>query len=120
MSMKWQSKRSTEREIPVGEPQWASLGLIEYDFQSNDNTNFLSDDDTYKFVDYFSVLEILNLIKVGLTSYNFKNHVASDIGIDQLFLTSENINSQTYMDNICDWTNQKLWNSMKSKVNSWL
>ena len=64
------------------------------------------------------VLEILNLITAGLSSYNFKYHVASDIGIDQLFLPSENIKSQSFMDNICEWTNlnkMKL-NESKTKV----
>ena len=92
--------------------------MLEYDSQSNDNTDFLAEEDKYKFVDDLSVLEILNLIITGLSSYNFKYHVASDIGIDQLFLPSENIKSQSYTDNICEWTNlnkMKL-NESKTKV----
>ena len=55
---------------------------------------------------------------MGLSSYNFKNHVASDIGIDQLFLPCDNIKSQTYMDNISEWTQQKQMslNEKKSKL----
>ena len=55
----------------------------------------------------------------GLASYNFKNHVASDIGNDQLFLPSECAESEQFKDNICDWTNlqQMKLNENKSKVN---
>ena len=98
---------SSTRDLPGGGPQGTSIGLIEYDSQSNDNTDFLSQEDKFKFVDDLSTLEIINLIMVGLASYNFKEHVASDIGINQLFLPSENVNSQTNMDNICDWTEQR-------------
>ena len=92
--------------------------MHEYDSQSNDNADFLLPEDKYKFVDDLSMLEIINLIAVGLAAYNFKQHVASDVGINQLFLPSENIASQSYMNNICDWTekNQMQLNERKTKV----
>ena len=54
----------------------------------------------------------------GLSSYNFKEHVASDIGVDELDLPSENIQSKQNMDKICGWTDQKIMklNEKKSKV----
>ena len=118
MKVKWMNQLSSTRDLPGGGPQGTSIGLIEYDSQSNDNTDFLSQEDKFKFVDDLSTLEIINLIMVGLASYNFKEHVASDIGINQLFLPSENVNSQTNMDNICDWTEQRQMqlNEQKSKV----
>ena len=65
-----------------------------------------------------STLEVINLRMAGLTSYNFKQHVAIDIGTDHLYLPSENIQSQKNMDNISNWTNQNLkqLNERKSKV----
>ena len=118
MKVKWRNKLSTQRNLPGGGPQGSSVGLLEYDSQSNGNTDFLPEDDKYKFVDDLSVLEIINLITVGLSSYNFKQHVASDIGVGQLYLPAEHINSQTYMDNICKWTadNKMKLNESKSKV----
>ena len=118
MKVKWMNQLSSTRDLPGGGPQGTSIGLIEYDSQSNDNTDFLSQEDKFKFVDDLSTLEIINLIMVGLASYNFKEHVASDIGINQLFLPTKNVNSQTNMDNICDWTEQRQMqlNEKKSKV----
>ena len=36
------------------------------------------------------MLEIVNLISIGIASYNFKAHVASDIGIGNNYLPPEN------------------------------
>jgi hypothetical protein len=88
------------------------------DSQTNKNTDFLKEDDKYKFVDDLSVLEVINLITIGLSSYNFHQHVASDIGIDQSYIPSENLKSQSYADNICQWTeeNKMKLNDKKCKV----
>jgi hypothetical protein len=108
MKVKWQNQLSTVRDLPGVGPQGSSVGLLEYDSQSKTNTEFLSVEDKFKFVDDLSTLEVINLIMAGLTSYNFKQHVASDIGTDHLYLPSENIQSQKNMDNISNWTNQ-IW-----------
>ena len=104
--------------MPGGGPQGSSVGLLEYDAQSNDNTTFIPEDDKYKWVDDLSVLEIINLVTVGLCSYNFKQHVASDIGVGQLYIPPENIKSQEYLDNIEEWTerNKMKLNENKTKV----
>ena len=43
-------------------------------------------DEKYKFIDDLSTLEIINLISIGLASYNCHNHVPSDIATDSLYL----------------------------------
>ena len=68
MRVKWHNELSTERDLPGGGPQGSSLGLHEYDSQSNDNADFLPPDDKYKFVDDLSILEVINLIAVGLAA----------------------------------------------------
>ena len=72
----------------------------------------------YKFVDDLSILEKINLILCGLSSYNFRNHVASDIGPHQKFLPSDNIQSQSYLKQIEKWTedNKMKLNVQKSNV----
>ena len=118
MKVKWHSKVSTQRDLNGGGPQGSSIGLLEYDSQSNSNTDFMLPEDKFKFVDDLSMLELINIIAAGVASYNFKNHVASDIGVNQLFLPSENIKSQSHMDNISKWTktNKMELNEGKSKV----
>ena len=61
----------------------------------------------FKFEDDLSVLEKLNLVLLGLSSYNFWNHVASDVGINQKFLPSSHIQSQENLNQIQRWTHKK-------------
>ena len=118
MKVKWRGILSTIRDLPGGGPQGGNLGLLEYDSQSNENTDFLLENEKYKFEDDPSILEVINLITVGISSYNFHQHVASDVGIDQLFIPSQNLQSQVYADKICQWTeDQKMkLNEKKCKV----
>ena len=118
MLVKWKGIVSTTRDLPGGGPQGATMGLIEYMSNSNSNTDHISKDMKFKFVDDLSALELLNLILIGLASYNFHHHVASDIGIDQLFLPTENIKSQESLNRIQAWTdaNKMKLNEKKSKV----
>ena len=69
-------------------------------------------------MDDLSLLEIINLLTIGLSSYNFKNHVASDIAIGDSYLPPENSNSQIFLDKIQEWTdtNKMRLNQKKSKV----
>ena len=37
----------------------------------------------YKLVDDLNILELIDLLSIGLIAYDFLNHVASDVGTDQ-------------------------------------
>ena len=72
----------------------------------------------FKFIDDLSILELINLISQGLSSFNFKSQVASDINFEHnQFLPQTNFKSQTYLDKISEWTRANLMklNSEKSK-----
>ena len=118
MIVKWHGKYSFVRSLPWGGPQGCYLGQLEYSSQSNDSAQFVPPEDRYKFVDDLSLLEIINLLTIGLSSYNFKNHVASDIAIGESYLPPENSNSQIFLDKIQEWTdtNKMRLNQKKSKV----
>ena len=94
------------------------MGILEYLSQTNHNTDFLSDEDKFKFIDDLSFLEILNLISQGLCSYNFQAHVPSDISADHnQYLPPNNFQTQDNLNRISEWTdpNQMQLNSAKSK-----
>ena len=95
------------RSLPGGGPQGGLLGILEFLSQSDDNVSFLSDKDKYKFIDDLSILELINLLLCGLTSYNVEQHVPSDIGTEMKFIPPENLKSQQYLQRISEWTNQK-------------
>ena len=117
MTVKWQGCLSTMRDLPGGVPQGSIFGNIQYKVNSNDNADHVSSDLKFKFVDDLSILELLNLMSVGLSSYNFRHHVASDVGSDQLFLPTDNTISQTSLDALQKWTNNNLQKLNPKKSN---
>ena len=76
-----------------GGPQGTLTGGIEYLIQSNDNADNVEPRDRFKYIDDLSVLHLV-LLSGLLTEYNFLEHVASDIGQDQIFLASETFQTQ--------------------------
>ena len=90
-----------------GGPQGTLLGLIEYLVQSNDNANCVNEADRFKYVDDLSILELISLAGL-LVDYNFHEHVASDVGCDQLYLPPHTFNTQGNLDSISEWTDRNL------------
>ena len=117
MAVKWNGKMSKKFPLPGGGAQGGQLGQLEYLSQSDNNVDFLDLNEKYKFIDDLSTLEIINLIMSGLTSYNFKQHVASDIGNHGQFLPAENAKSQNHLERIDNWTkkNKMELNTRKTK-----
>ena len=118
MRVKWNGVTSKSRVLNGGGTQGGLMGILEYLSQTNDNVEFIPVEDRYKFKDDLSVLEIINLISVGLSSYNYKQHVPSDINSEHnQYLPAKNINSEGYLQQISDWTdeNQMKLNAEKSK-----
>ena len=69
MMVKWKDQFSSSRPLPGGGPQGGTLGIIEYTSQTNDNTDFIDESDNFKFIDDLSVLEVINAILQGISSY---------------------------------------------------
>ena len=100
MIVKWHNQESTLRKLNGGGPQGALWGILEYLSQTNENTNFVSSDQKFKFIDDLSILDKVNILSIGIASYNFKLHVASDIPTDGYYLTNDNFKTQEYLDKI--------------------
>ena len=106
MRVKWHGTTSTPRKINGGGPQGATLGILEYLSQSNNNCMDIPD--RFKFIDDLTTLEVVNLLITGVCSYNLKSHIPSDIPIHNQIIPSEKLMSQKWLDEINLWTkNQK-------------
>ena len=77
MVVRWKNATSQEHELPSSTPQGSSFGVAEFLSISNDNANSVPEDNKYSYMDDLSLLEIINLINIGIASYNSKVHVAS-------------------------------------------
>ena len=108
MSVSWHGCTSVPRKINGGGPQGATLGILEYLSQSNNNADCVSSEDRFKFIDDLTILEIINLLTIGISCFNVKNQVPSDILENNQFIPSENLKSQLFLKEIGLWTkNQK-------------
>ena len=99
-------------------PQGATIGLLEYLSQSNNCADTVSESERFRFLDDLSTLEIINLLTVGITSFNIRHQVPNDIGTHNQFIPSHNLKSQKWLENIFNWTEnqQMLINSKKTKT----
>ena len=118
MVVKWHGLRSDVRNLNGGGPQGGNFGILEYLSQTNKNFDFVDEDLVYKYFDDASILEIINLISIGLASHSFKMHVASNIPTHNQFIPGKNLESQQYLDKIKQWTeiNKMELNTQKSKA----
>ena len=118
MRVKWNGETSSSRILNGGGPQGGLMGILEYLSQTNNNTDFIPSEDKFKFIDDLSVLEILNLLSIGLSSFNCKLQVPSDINVNHnQYLSPQNLKSQEILEKISNWTDehQMKLNPAKSK-----
>ena len=113
MKVKWNGCTSQVKPLNGGGTQGGLLGILEYLSQNNDCADFLSEEEKFKYIDDLSILELINLISIGLASYNCKLQVPSDIATENKFIPTENLKSQQNLDQIQSWTENK-----KMKINS--
>ena len=117
LQVKWKGQLSQPRKLPGGGAMGATLGNIEFRSQTNNNADCVSPEDRFKWVDDLTVLEKINLLNIGLSSYNYKQHVPSDSNTHGQFVNNQELKTQLYLDKINQWTlNQKMQiNKMKTK-----
>ena len=57
------------------------------------------------------------MLGLWLSEYNFNNHVASDIGIEENFIDPRNLTTQESLDTIASWTDKNLMKINEKKSN---
>ena len=93
--VKWKNQFSSSHNLNGGGPQGGLMGILEYISQTDGNVDFVELEKRFKFIDDVSLLEIVNLISIGLSSYNSEQHVPSDVEDHNQFISSENLKSQS-------------------------
>ena len=118
MRVKWRGKLSELRDLPGGGAMGATLGIWEFLSQTNNNADNVPVEDRFKFVDDLTALEIINLLNVGFSSYNFKQHVASDIPADSLYVDGGNLKTPEYLNQMKQWSedHQMIISKKKTKA----
>ena len=120
MVVKWHGLVSEVRTLNGGGPQGGNFGILEYLSQTNNNFDFVDQDLVFKYFDDASVLEIVNLISIGLASHNFKSQVASNIPTHNQFIPGNCLKSQQYLERISQWTDENKMQLNIGKSNAML
>ena len=107
MFVKWHDVTSDLKTLPGGGPQGCSLGLWSFLSQTNDNPEDAENEDIYKFVDDKSVLEVVNLLSIGIASHNPKMRVPSNVMTSNIVIPAQNLKTQDHLEKISDWTRRK-------------
>ena len=85
MTVKFNSEESALYPLIGGGPQGCWTGQACFITASDDNAEFVNQEDRYKFSNDLNILEVIILGNI-LTEYNFSAHVASDIGLEEQFI----------------------------------
>ena len=85
--------------------------ILEYLSQINNKTVFLHDNIKFK----FSIKWIFRILSIGILSYNFKFHVASDIPTKGFYISNSNSKIQDYLNQIGIWTSSNKMTLIKNK-----
>ena len=117
MYVKWHGVKSSVRDLPGGGPQGSTFGILEYLSQSNENAMCVDKNYRYKWVDDLTILEVVNLLSIGISSYDVKNHVPNDIAIHNQFLNPDSLQSQNHLNYISNWTEEQQMKLNKVKSN---
>ena len=90
--------------MPDSGAMGSSIGNLEFGSQTNHSSDCVPKENRFKFVDDLSLLEIINLISIGITSYDISNQVPNDLPCHGQFIDSQKLKSQEYLNEINRWT----------------
>ena len=99
MTIKYNSAESSLYTLLGGGPHGSWTGQESFFLSRDDNASFVDQDDRYKYCDDLSILELVLQGDI-LTEYNFYQHVASDVGVDELYLSPQGLSTQINLDKI--------------------
>ena len=92
----------------------SNLGNWEFDSQTNHNADCIPEEDRFKFVDDLSLLEIVNLVNIGISSHYTRQQVPNDLPTHGQIVDGCKLRSQEYLDKINLWSdNQEMIASEK-------
>ena len=118
MSVKWKDVISVTKRLKGGGPQGSTKGVLSYMSQSNNNADSVPLEDRYKYFDDLTVVEIINLLNIGLCTARVRDTVPSDIPEHNQLVDNSNLESQNYLNSIEQWTKDNLMELNEKKSNA--
>ena len=79
MKVKWHDTFSRPRKMPGSGAMGSFIGNHEFDSQTNHTADCVPVEDRFKYVDDLTFLEVINLVNIGISSYNMRYQIPSDL-----------------------------------------
>ena len=117
MKVKWRGVLSSARSLVGGSAQGTLMGGCEYIVSTSSAASNVPESDKFCYYDDLQILELVMLSGL-LVDYDFWSHVPSDIGPDSKFLPTQATHMQSYLNDICEWSQQNkvILNEKKSNL----
>ena len=120
IQVKWNGAFSVPLAVAGGGLQGGNAGgILEFLSRTAHNLSFLDEDSAWKYIDDESFIEILNLFQGGLSKYNARWQVPSDMAVSDHYLSSQNFKTQSHLNRISSWTDENLF-KLNSKKTSYM
>ena len=103
MRIKWHGNFSKSRKMPGSGAMGSNIGNLEFDSQTNHNSDCVPEADSFKGVDDLSILEVINLINIGISSYNVRQQVPNGLPQHGQCVDNLKLKSQIYLNEITKW-----------------
>ena len=113
--MKWKGIYSSIRKLNGGGPQGGTFGILQYLSQSNYNANNVNESDRFKIVDDLTILEIINVLTIEISLYDFYSHVPSDIPTFNNYTRKKLLKYQESLSLLLVWTKKMILIQKKTK-----
>ena len=95
--IKWRGQLSKKRLLPGSGAQGSIIGNLEYLSQTNNNSDHIPSEDRWKWVDDVTAVEVVNMINIGVSSYNFRQHITLYIPVHWQYVDQKNIIPHKYI-----------------------
>ena len=118
MRIKWHGILSQPRKMPGSGAMGSTIGNYEFDSQTTHNADCVPLEDKYKFVDDLSVLEVLNLVNIGISSHNCRQQIPSDLPTHGQVVDPNQLKTQGYLNKINIWTENQQMSISEKKTKS--
>jgi len=116
MRVKMNGVESHQKHLIGGSPQGTILGQLFYIGASDDAAIEIKEEDKLKYIDDLEIFELIS-ISGALIDYDFTQHVASDVGINQKFLPASTYGMQNSLNNLATWTESNKMALNEDKTN---
>ena len=109
---------SVTKRLKGGGPQGSTKGVLSYMSQSNNNADSVPLEDRFKYFDDLTVVEVINLLNIGISSARVKETIPSDLPEHNQLVNNNSLKSQMYLDKINQWTEGNLMELNEKKTKS--